>query len=232
MKQLSIAERALQMKQADELMQQGVRFADPARFDLRGSLTAGQDVFIDVNVILEGKISLGNGVKIGAHVVIKDCTIADHVVIHPFSHLESANIEAGAVVGPFARLRPGAHLAENVHIGNFVEIKNSTLGKESKANHLSYVGDTTVGENVNIGAGVITCNYDGANKHHTDIGHHAFIGSNVSLVAPVAVGEGATIGAGTVLTKDAPANQLTVARAKQTTLSTWQRPEKACEGDA
>ena len=226
MKQLSQAERFLQMKQADELMTQGVRFADPARFDLRGKLIVGQDVFIDANVIIEGTVSLGNHVQVGANVIIKDCTIADNVTILPFSHLDGGKIEAGASVGPFARIRPGTHLGKDVKIGNFVEIKNSTLGEDSKANHLSYVGDAQVGAHVNIGAGVITCNYDGVNKHKTVIDDHAFVGSNASLVAPVAVGEGATIGAGTVLTKDAPAHQLTVARAKQSSHAGWQRPEK------
>ncbi len=229
MKQLSQAERVLQTQQADALMQQGVRFADPARFDLRGTLTVGKDVFIDVNVIIEGNVTLGNHTHIGANVIIKNSTIGDHVSIQPFSHIDGATIKSAVTVGPFARLRPGACLEDQVHVGNFVEIKNSTLGAHSKANHLSYVGDTTVGECVNIGAGVITCNYDGVNKHHTVIGDHAFIGSNTSLVAPVSVGEGATIGAGTVLTKDAPDNQLTLARAKQTTLPTWKRPEKTCE---
>jgi bifunctional UDP-N-acetylglucosamine pyrophosphorylase/glucosamine-1-phosphate N-acetyltransferase len=226
MKQLSQAERFLQMKQADELMVQGVRFADPARFDLRGKLTAGQEVFIDVNVIIEGMVSLGNNVQIGANVILKDCTIADNVTILPFSHLDGGKIETGASVGPFARIRPGTHLGKDVKIGNFVEVKNSTMGEEAKANHLSYVGDAQVGAHVNIGAGVITCNYDGVNKYKTVIDDHAFIGSNASLVAPITVGEGATIGAGSVLTKDAPAHQLTVARAKQTSHAGWQRPEK------
>ncbi|MFI4957341.1 MAG: bifunctional UDP-N-acetylglucosamine diphosphorylase/glucosamine-1-phosphate N-acetyltransferase GlmU [Gammaproteobacteria bacterium] len=230
MKQLSQAERFLQMKQADEFMVQGVRFADPARFDLRGKLTAGQDVSIDVNVIIEGNVSLGNNVQIGAGVILKDCTIADNVTIHPFSHLDGAQIESGASIGPFARIRPGTHLGKDVKIGNFVEIKHSTIGEDSKANHLSYVGDAQVGSHVNIGAGVITCNYDGVNKYKTVIDDHAFVGSNASLVAPVTVGEGATIGAGTVLTKDAPAHQLTVARSKQTVHAGWQRPEKI-EGD-
>jgi bifunctional UDP-N-acetylglucosamine pyrophosphorylase/glucosamine-1-phosphate N-acetyltransferase len=229
MKQLSQAERVLQTQQADALMQQGVRFADPSRFDLRGTLTVGKDVFIDVNVIIEGDVTLGNHTHIGANVIIKNSMMGDHVSIQPFSHIDGATIKSGVTVGPFARLRPGACLEDQVHVGNFVEIKNSTLGAHSKANHLSYIGDTTVGQHVNIGAGVITCNYDGVNKHHTVIGDHAFIGSNASLVAPVSVGEGATIGAGTVLTKDAPDNQLTLARAKQTTLPTWKRPEKTPE---
>ncbi len=231
MEQLSQAERFMQTKQAEALMAQGVRFADPARFDLRGTLTVEEDVFIDVNVIIEGNVSLGKGTQIGANVIIKNSVIGKNVHILPFTHIDGAQIGNNATVGPFARIRPNTQLAEDVHIGNFVEVKNSTIGKASKANHLSYVGDAHVSEHVNIGAGVVTCNYDGVNKHRTEIEKEAFIGSNVSLVAPVTIGEGATIGAGTVLTKDAPPQQLTVARAKQTTISNWQRPEKNNKGD-
>lgn len=227
MKQLSEAERMLQMKQANALMQAGVRFADPARFDVRGTLTVKHDVFIDVNVIIEGEVSLGNNVHIGANVVLKNCTIADNVTIHPFSHVEGAIIAKGASVGPFARIRPGTVLDEDAKIGNFVEVKNSRIGKDSKANHLSYVGDATVGDHVNIGAGVITCNYDGVNKYPTVMEDHVFVGSNASLVAPVRLEAGATIGAGSVVTKDAPAHQLTLTRAKQMVVPGWKRPQKS-----
>lgn len=227
MKQLSQAERFLQTKQVDELMIQGVRFADPARFDMRGTFTAKQDVFIDVNVIIEGNVHVGNNVQIGANVILKDCMIGDNVAILPFTHIDGAVIDAGASVGPFARLRPGTHLGEDVKIGNFVEVKNAKLGLDSKANHLSYVGDATIGDHVNIGAGVITCNYDGVNKHRTVIENNVFVGSNASLVAPITLAQGSTIGAGSVVTKDAPAHALTVSRAKQTVHPEWKRPEKA-----
>jgi bifunctional UDP-N-acetylglucosamine pyrophosphorylase / glucosamine-1-phosphate N-acetyltransferase len=205
----------------------GVRIADPARFDQRGRLACGSDVEIDVGCIFEGEVTLADGVRVGAHCVLRDCEVAAGAEIHPFTHIERARIGAGASVGPFARLRPGANLGPEVHIGNFVEIKNSTLGAGSKANHLAYLGDATVGERVNYGAGSITANYDGANKHATTIGNDVHIGSNCVLVAPVKVGDGATVGAGSTISKDAPAGQLTVARARPMTLAGWVRPKKA-----
>ena len=207
----------------------GVRLADPARFDLRGLLSCGSDVEIDVNCVFEGRVTLGDGVRIGANCVIRDAAIAAGAVVHPFSHIEGATVGEGALVGPFARLRPGAELGPEVHIGNFVEVKNSTLARGAKANHLAYLGDATVGERVNYGAGSITANYDGANKHRTVIGDDVHVGSNCVLVAPVTLGEGATIGGGSTIAKDAPAGQLTVARAKQATIAGWKRPKKAAK---
>ncbi len=231
--QLADLERRFQHYQADVLMQAGVRLVDPARFDLRGELHCGADVEIDVNCIFEGRVQLGDGVHIGANCVIRHAQIEAGAVIHPFSHIEGDGSDAGgvrvgtgALVGPYARLRPGADLGAEVHIGNFVEVKNSSLARGAKANHLAYVGDATVGERVNVGAGTITANYDGANKHRTVIGAGAHIGSNCVLVAPVSVGEGATIGGGSTISKDAPAGKLTVARARQVTLDGWQRPTK------
>ncbi len=224
--QLAGLERRVQRAQADALMEDGVRFADPARFDLRGDLHCGMDVEIDVGCVFEGRVELGDGVRIGAHCVIRDAKIAAGGVIHPFTHIEGATIGAGALVGPYARLRPGAALGEEVHIGNFVEVKNATLARGAKANHLAYLGDTSVGERVNFGAGSITANYDGANKLRTEIGADAHIGSNCVLVAPVSIGEGATIGGGSTITDDAPAGKLTVARARQATLENWKRPAK------
>ena len=228
--QLADLERRLQRRQAHELMEAGVRLADPARFDLRGQLSCGQDVEIDVNCIFEGQVTLGHGVRIGANCCIRNASIADGAVIHPYTHMDGESLGVkvgpGAVVGPYARLRPGAELGAEVHIGNFVEVKNATLADGAKANHLAYLGDATVGERVNFGAGSITANYDGANKHRTIIGADAHIGSNCVLVAPVSVGEGATIGGGSTISKDAPAGQLTVARARQTTLPGWKRPAK------
>jgi len=225
--QLADLERRLQRRRADALLEAGVRLADPARFDLRGTLATGQDVDIDVGCVFEGDVKLGNDVRIGAHCVIRDAVIADGAVIHPFTHIEGANVGAGALVGPFARLRPGAELGDEVHIGNFVEVKNSTLAKGAKANHLAYLGDATVGERVNYGAGSITANYDGANKHRTVIGADVHIGSNCVLVAPVTIGEGGTVGGGSTISKSTPAGQLTVARAKQVSLAGWTRPVKA-----
>jgi bifunctional UDP-N-acetylglucosamine pyrophosphorylase/glucosamine-1-phosphate N-acetyltransferase len=229
--QLAELERAHQLRQANRLMAQGVRLQDPARFDLRGQLDCAQDVEIDVNCIFEGRVSLGEGVKIGANCVLANCTIAAGAVIHPFTHIDGeklgVSVGEGALIGPFARLRPGAQLAAEVHIGNFVEVKNATMAKGSKANHLAYLGDATVGERVNYGAGSITANYDGANKHRTVIEADAHIGSNCVLVAPVTIGAGATIGGGSTVSKDAPAGQLTVVRAKQLTVPGWQRPKKA-----
>lgn len=228
--QLADLERRLQRQQADAQMEAGVRLADPARFDLRGRLHCGRDVEIDVGCVFEGDVSLGDEVHIGAHCVIRDARIDAGAVIHPFTHIEGAHVGAGARVGPYARLRPGADLGAEVHIGNFVEVKNSTLARGAKANHLAYLGDATVGERVNYGAGSITANYDGANKHRTVIGADVHVGSNCVLVAPVSLGDGATIGGGSTISKDAPAGQLTVARAKQVTIAGWKRPQKQKKG--
>jgi bifunctional UDP-N-acetylglucosamine pyrophosphorylase/glucosamine-1-phosphate N-acetyltransferase len=224
--QLAELERRYQRASADRLMDGGVRLADPARLDVRGSLDCGSDVEIDVNCVFEGRVSLGDGVRIGANCVIRDAQIASGAVILEFSHIEGARIGAQARVGPFARLRPGAELGEDVHIGNFVEVKNATLAAGAKANHLAYLGDATVGPRVNYGAGSITANYDGANKHRTLIGADVHVGSNCVLVAPLRIGDGATIGAGSTLSRDAPAGQLTVARARQSSIGGWQRPTK------
>ena len=228
--QLAELERRFQRQQAEALMEAGVRLADPARFDLRGSLRCGSDVEIDVNCVFEGEVVLGDGVRIGANCVVRNARIDAGAVIHPFTHIEGdaqgVQVGPGALVGPFARLRPGAELGPEVHIGNFVEVKNSTLARGAKANHLAYLGDATVGERVNYGAGSITANYDGANKHRTVIGADAHVGSNCVLVAPVTVGAGATIGGGSTIAKDAPPGQLTVARAKQVSLPGWKRPVK------
>jgi bifunctional UDP-N-acetylglucosamine pyrophosphorylase / glucosamine-1-phosphate N-acetyltransferase len=224
--QLAELERIHQRNQANALLEQGVTLLDPSRFDVRGSLVCGRDVTIDVGCVFEGKVELADGVTIGAHCVIKDAQIGAGASIKPFCHLEQASVGPACVIGPYARLRPGSELAEDVHVGNFVEIKNSQIAAHSKANHLAYVGDATVGQRVNIGAGTITCNYDGANKFRTVIEDDAFIGSDTQLVAPVRVGKGATLGAGTTLTKDAPDGQLTVSRAKQVSIANWQRPVK------
>ena len=225
--QLADLERRYQRAQANALMEAGVRLADPARFDVRGTLQCGSDVEIDVGCVFEGEVQLGDGVRIGAHCVIRDARIEAGAVIHPFTHVEGARVGPGALIGPYARLRPGADLGEEVHIGNFVEVKNSTLAKGAKANHLAYLGDATVGERVNYGAGSITANYDGANKHRTVIGNDVHVGSNCVLVAPVTIGDGATIGGGSTINKPAPAGELTVARAKQVTIAGWKRPVKA-----
>ena len=228
--QLADLERRLQRRQAETLMEAGVRMADPARFDLRGELRCGADVAIDVNCVFEGTVSLGNGARIGANCFVRNAIIGAGAVIHPFTHIDSetlgVRVGAGSLIGPFARLRPGAVLAEDVHIGNFVEVKNSTRARGAKANHLAYLGDATVGERVNYGAGSITANYDGANKHRTVIGADVHVGSNCVLVAPVTLGDGATLGGGSTISKDAPAGQLTVARAKQVSLAGWKRPVK------
>ena len=228
--QLAGLERVYQLRRATDLMEQGVRLADPARFDVRGSLVCGQDVDIDVNCIFEGQVSLGDGVRVGANCVIANCTIDSGAVIHPFTHIdgEALGVQVGerALIGPFARLRPGAQLGEEVHIGNFVEVKNSTLAKGAKANHLAYLGDATVGERVNFGAGSITANYDGANKHRTVIEADVHIGSNCVLVAPVTIGQGGTVGGGSTITKSTPADALSVARGKQMSLPNWRRPVK------
>jgi bifunctional UDP-N-acetylglucosamine pyrophosphorylase / glucosamine-1-phosphate N-acetyltransferase len=224
--QLAELERRYQRCQAEQLMRQGVTLLDPARFDLRGDLKAGQDVVIDVNVVLEGRVRLGDRVTIGPNNCIRDADIGDDASILPNCVIEGAEIGRGARVGPFSRLRPETRLAEEVHIGNFVEVKKSAVMSGTKINHLSYIGDAEVGRDTNIGAGTITCNYDGANKHKTVIGDQVFIGSDTQLIAPVKVGDGATIGAGTTLTQDAPPGQLTVGRARQTTIAGWERPKK------
>ena len=224
--QLAELERIYQRNIANTLLDQGVTLADPNRLDVRGALRCGRDVSIDVGCVFEGEVVLGDGVSIGANCVIRDATIDRGVTIKAFSHIDGATIGADAQIGPYARLRPGTELGADVHVGNFVEIKNSQFDAHSKANHLAYVGDATVGARVNIGAGTITCNYDGANKHRTVIEDDAFIGSDTQLVAPVTVGKGATLGAGTTLTKDAPPDSLTVSRAKQISITGWQRPVK------
>ena len=229
--QLAELERAFQLRQARQLMERGVRIADPARFDVRGRLECGQDVEIDVNCVFAGEVSLGEGVTVGANCMIANARIGAGAVIHPFTHIdgEKAGVKVGegALVGPCARLRPGADLGPEVHIGNFVEVKNSTLARGAKANHLAYLGDSTVGERVNYGAGAITANYDGANKHRTVIEDDVHIGSNSVLVAPVTIGRGGTVGSGSVITKDTPAQALSVARGKQASIAGWQRPKKA-----
>ena len=224
--QLADLERRYQRMQAEAFMDAGVRLADPARFDVRGTLHCGSDVEVDVNCLFEGTVHLADGVRIGANCVIRDARIGAGAVIHPFTHIEGATVGPGSLVGPFARLRPGAELGAEVHIGNFVEVKNSTLARGAKANHLAYLGDATVGERVNYGAGSITANYDGAHKHRTVIGNDVQVGSNCVLVAPITLGDGATIGGGSTIAKDAPAGQLTLARAKQATLPGWTRPKK------
>ncbi|TZF90344.1 bifunctional UDP-N-acetylglucosamine diphosphorylase/glucosamine-1-phosphate N-acetyltransferase GlmU [Cognatilysobacter lacus] len=224
--QLAQLERALQRRRARALCVAGARLADPARFDQRGTVRIGMDVEIDVDVILEGEVELGDGVRIGPFCRLKDVTLGAGTEVRAHCDLEGVVVEGAAQIGPFARLRPGTVLADGVHIGNFVETKNTVMGVASKANHLSYVGDAVVGTRVNIGAGTITCNYDGANKHLTTIEDAVFVGSNSSLVAPVTLGKGATIGAGSVITKDAPAGELTLARARQASLEGWHRPVK------
>ena len=229
--QLAALERAHQLRQAQSLMAQGVRLADPARFDLRGTLACESDVEIDVNCVFEGAVSLGAGVRIGANCVIANARIETGAVIHPFTHIDGeqagVTVGAGALVGPFARLRPGARLGAEVHIGNFVEVKNSTLAAGAKANHLAYLGDATVGQRVNYGAGSITANYDGANKHRTIIGDDVHVGSNCVLVAPITIGAGGTIGGGSTITKSTEPGALTISRAKQASYAGWQRPQKA-----
>jgi bifunctional UDP-N-acetylglucosamine pyrophosphorylase/glucosamine-1-phosphate N-acetyltransferase len=228
--QLAELERTFQLRQAQTLMEQGTRLADPARFDLRGQLLCGPDVEIDVGCVFEGRVELGAGVRIGAHCVIANAQIAEGAVIHPYTHIdgEQAGVQVGpgALVGPFARLRPGAQLGAQVHIGNFVEVKNSSLAAGAKANHLAYLGDATVGERVNYGAGSITANYDGANKHRTVIEADVHVGSNCVLVAPVTLGAGGTIGGGSTITKDTAPGALSVARGKQISVANWQRPTK------
>ena len=228
--QLAIVERIAQRRVASELMECGTTLADPARIDVRGKVKVGAGVSIDVGCVFEGQVDLADGVRIGAYCVLRNCSVGAGTELLPFSHLDGATIGAAARIGPYSRLRPGAHLSDEVHIGNFVEVKASTLGRASKANHLAYVGDATVGANVNIGAGSITANYDGARKHQTVIGDNVSIGSNAVLVAPVTIGQGATIAGGSTISKNAPEGKLTVARARQTTLDGWKRPTKEKKG--
>jgi len=224
--QLAALERAWQREQAARLLEQGVALADPERIDVRGALTCGRDVEIDVGCVFEGEVYLGDNARVGAYSVLRDSRIAAGVRIEAYSHIEQAEIGADCRIGPYARLRPGTVLHDGVHIGNFVEVKNSEIAARSKANHLSYIGDASVGSRVNVGAGTITCNYDGANKHRTVIEDDVFIGSDTQLVAPVTVGRGATIGAGSTITRDAPEGALTLSRPKQLTVPGWTRPVK------
>ena len=224
--ELATMERNYQLMTAKKLMDEGVTLMDPSRIDIRGEVIAGQDVTIDVGCIFEGKVVLGNHVKVAAYSHIKDSVIGDHTLIEPYSHIVESEVGKHCRVGPFARLRPGTKLQHHVHIGNFVEIKNSKVNDETNINHLSYIGDSFVGKSVNIGAGTITCNYDGANKHPTTIEDDVFIGSNSALVAPVKIGKGATVAAGSTITKDAPPGELTVSRSKQTSIAGWTKPKK------
>ena len=224
--QLAAAERALQRRQAADLMARGVTLADPERLDVRGEVVVGRDVMLDVGVVLEGKVVLGDRVRVEPYAVIRNCTLGADTVVHPHSVLEGSAAGDDCEIGPFSRLRPGTVLSGHVKVGNFVEMKNSQIAPHSKVNHLTYVGDATLGTGVNVGAGTITCNYDGASKHRTVIGDDVFVGSGVMLVAPVEIGAGATIGAGSTITKDAPAGELTLERSKQVTVSGWQRPKK------
>jgi bifunctional UDP-N-acetylglucosamine pyrophosphorylase/glucosamine-1-phosphate N-acetyltransferase len=224
--ELATLERHYQMSRAAKLLQEGVTLADPARIDVRGELACGRDVSIDVNCIFEGRVVLGDGVKIGANCILRDVTLGARTEVKPFTLMEEATVGTNARIGPYARIRPGSALADDVHIGNFVEVKASAFGHGSKANHLAYVGDSTVGSNVNIGAGTITCNYDGANKHRTVIEDDVHICSDVQLIAPVTVGKGATIGAGATISKDVPPGGLTVTEKKQVSKPEWKRPRK------
>lgn len=225
--QLAELERWYQRREADRLMTEGATLADPARIDVRGDLTIGNDILIDVNVVFEGKVSIGSGVSIGPGCVIKDARIADGAQIHAHSVIEGASVGANAQIGPFARLRPGTELAADTKVGNFVETKKAVVGQGSKINHLSYVGDASLGRNVNVGAGTITCNYDGVNKFRTEIGDGVFVGSNTSLVAPVRISADATIGAGSTITRDVAGSELAVARGRQRNVSGWERPKKS-----
>ena len=224
--QLAALEREVQRAEAEKLLNAGVTLADPARIDVRGTLICGSDVFIDVGCVFIGTVTLCNNVSIGPNCVLRDATIGHNTTVHPMSHLDGCTVGEGAMIGPFARLRPGAQLGDEVHIGNFVEVKNSTLANGAKANHLAYLGDATVGERVNYGAGSITANYDGANKHRTVIEDDVHVGSNCVLIAPVTIGKGGTVGGGSTITKDAPAGALSVARGKQVTIANWKRPAK------
>ena len=225
-RQLAEAERALQARLVGELMQQGVGFADPARVDIRGTLTCGRDVFIDVNAVFEGDVELGDGVTIESNNLVRDSKLGARTVVHSNCHIEGATTGTACEIGPFARLRPGAELANEVKVGNFVEVKKSTIADGSKVNHLTYIGDSEIGKGVNVGAGTITCNYDGANKHKTTIRDGAFIGSGVELVAPVTIGAGTTVGAGSTISKDVEDDVLVLERAKQKTVPGWKRPQK------
>jgi bifunctional UDP-N-acetylglucosamine pyrophosphorylase/glucosamine-1-phosphate N-acetyltransferase len=224
--QLMVLERTWQLVEASRLLVQGVTLADAARVDVRGKLSCGRDVEIDVGCIFEGEVNLGNNVRVGAYSMIRDSSISAGTIIAPYSHIDSSVVGTDCHIGPYSRLRPGTKLQNEVHIGNFVEVKNSEIAANSKANHLSYIGDSTIGSRVNIGAGTITCNYDGANKHRTIIEDDVFIGSDTQLVAPVTVGKGATIGAGSTITEDAPAGKLTLGRGRQVTIAGWKRPTK------
>lgn len=224
--QLARLERAYQSMQAQRLLEQGVMLRDPNRFDLRGEVHFGMDVEIDVNVILKGKVTIGNNVQIGAGCILKDCEIKDNAILYPYSIVEDSVVGEECTVGPYARLRPGSELKKAAHVGNFVEIKNATLGEDSKAGHLTYLGDAKIGDRVNVGAGVITCNYDGANKFKTTIGDDVFVGSDSQLIAPVTIADGSTIGAGTTLTKDVAENELVITRAKERVIAGWKRPTK------
>jgi len=225
--QLAALERRYRMKKSMELMRAGVQLADPQRIDVRGKVEAGCDVYIDVNVILEGDVILGDGVSIGPGCVVKNCTLAEGTRVHAYSVLDDMRSLGACDIGPFARVRPGTALGKGSRVGNFVEIKNTSLGNDSKASHLTYLGDSSIGERVNIGAGTITCNYDGVNKHRTVIKDDVFIGSDTQLIAPVTIGEGADIGAGSTITRDAPAGRLTLSRIKQLTIRGWKRPKKS-----
>ena len=224
--QLAELERVVQRNRAGELMAQGVTLADPARIDIRGRLQCSRDVSIDIDCIFDGEVSLGLEVRVGAHCVLRNVSVAAGSVILPFTYIEDTAIGERCRIGPYTRIRPGTRLDDEVHLGNFVEVKNSQVGSRSKANHLTYLGDATVGKSVNIGAGTITCNYDGANKYRTIIEDGAFIGSDTQLVAPVTVGRGSTIGAGATITRDTPPDQLTLSRAKQVSIPGWQKPIK------
>ncbi|MDN3679337.1 bifunctional UDP-N-acetylglucosamine diphosphorylase/glucosamine-1-phosphate N-acetyltransferase GlmU [Vibrio tapetis subsp. quintayensis] len=224
--QLARLERAYQNMHAHRLLEQGVMLRDPARFDLRGTIQCGMDVEIDTNVIIEGNVTLGDNVVIGTGCVLKDCEIDDNSIIRPYSVIEGATVAEDCTVGPFTRLRPGAELRNDAHVGNFVEVKNTCIGEGSKANHLTYLGDAEIGQRVNVGAGVITCNYDGANKFKTVIGDDVFVGSDCQLIAPVTIANGATVGAGTTLTKNVGESELVITRAKDRTIANWQRPVK------
>jgi len=224
--QLARLERAYQAEQADKLLKQGVMLRDPSRFELRGELQCGMDVEIDTNVIIEGSVSIGDNVIIGTGCVLKDCEIDDNTVIRPYSVIEGATVGEDCTVGPFTRLRPGADMRNDSHVGNFVEVKNTRLGEGSKANHLTYLGDAEIGQRVNVGAGAITCNYDGVNKFKTVIGDDVFVGSDSQLIAPVTIGNGATVGAGSTVTRDVSENELVISRAKERKIADWQRPTK------
>lgn len=225
--QLVELERIYQLDNARILLKQGVSLADPSRVDIRGRLLCGQDVVIDINCIFDGSVDLGDGVKIGAHCILKNVIVEPNTIIHPYSHIESAEIGQDCRIGPYARIRPGTKILKAAHVGNFVEVKNSQIGNASKANHLSYLGDSIIGDNVNIGAGTITCNYDGANKHQTIIEDDVFVGSDTQMIAPVRISKGTTIGAGSTITRDTPENTLTLSRAKQVSIEGWKRPKKS-----